>query len=276
MNYGLRHSYVDKNKNVKKNVATELESLSIILDKYINPTPKENFHEYLRGASNTITKNIYNDHDNTFKSLTKLRKNENIIVLSADKESCTVILSKADYVNKANKMIDEGIASGKYVETSDTTYTNLKRFQDSLYRHFKDKKCYDEIHLVSNQPARFFATAKTHKFKSLEEINVDQLKLLPIVDQTGTYIYNASKVIAKYLIPLAKNEFSISGTFTFPDLVKNASNSNKYEHVSYGIESLFTSIPVEETINYIVDIIYIRKKTEPLWKSRYLKKICLS
>ena len=68
---------------------------------------------------------------------------ENIIVLSADKEPCTVILNKADYVNKVNKMIDEGIASGKYVETIDTTHTDLKRFQDFHYRHFKDEKCYD-------------------------------------------------------------------------------------------------------------------------------------
>ena len=44
--------------------------------------------------------------------------------------------------------------------------------------------------------------------------------------QAGTYIYNASKVIAEYLKPLAKNEFTTSGTLTFPDLVKNASNSN--------------------------------------------------
>ena len=65
---------------------------------------------------------------------------------------------------------------------------------------------------VSNQPVRFFVTAKTHKFKSLEEINVDQLKLRPIIDQTGTYIYNASKVVAKYLKPLAKNEFTLTGT----------------------------------------------------------------
>ena len=76
---------------------------------------------------------------------------------------------------------------------------------------------------VSNRQARFFVTAKTHKFKSLEEINVDQLKVRPISDQTGTYIHNASKVVAKYLKPLAKNEFTISHTLTFPDFVKNAS-----------------------------------------------------
>ena len=63
-----------------------------------------------------------------FKSYTKLRKNENIIVLSAHKESCTGILNKADYVNKVNKMVDGGIASGKYVETSDTRHTHVKHF----------------------------------------------------------------------------------------------------------------------------------------------------
>ena len=68
---------------------------------------------------------------------------------------------------------------------------------------------YYEMRPVSNQPARFFVTAKRHKFKSLEEINVDQLKLRPISDQTGTYLYNPSKVIAKYLKPLAKTEFTI-------------------------------------------------------------------
>ena len=63
-----------------------------------------------------------------FKSLTKLWKNENIIVLSAHKESFTGILNKADYVNKVNKMIDGGIVSGKYIETSDTRHADVKHF----------------------------------------------------------------------------------------------------------------------------------------------------
>ena len=36
--------------------------------------------------------NVYRDKDNTFKLLNRLRKNERIVVLSADKEFCTVIL----------------------------------------------------------------------------------------------------------------------------------------------------------------------------------------
>ena len=91
---------------------------------------------------------------------------------------------------------------------------------------------------VSNQPARFFATAKTHKSDTIEDINVKDLKIRPIIDQTGTYIYDASKVVAQFLKPLARNEFTISDTLAFPELLKNIENSDDYDDVSYDVESL--------------------------------------
>ena len=48
----------------------------------------------------------------------------------------------------------------------------------------------------SNQPARLYGTSKTHKFETLEDINVANLKFWPIIDQTGTLTYNAAKVIS--------------------------------------------------------------------------------
>ena len=74
------------------------------------------------------------------------------------------------------------------------------------------------MHPQSNQPGRFFATAKAHKFDSVNDITLDKLELRPIIDQTGTYIYNASKAVAKYLRPLSKNKYSIDDTLTFPNL----------------------------------------------------------
>ena len=65
-------------------------------------------------------------------------------------------------------------------------------FQDFLYRHFYRTKYYDGMHPVSNQPARFLAPAKTHKFDTIEDINVKDLKLRPIIDQSGTSIYDVS------------------------------------------------------------------------------------
>ena len=65
---------------------------------------------------------------------------------------------------------------------------------------------------ISNQPAHFFATAKMQKFNNSQDINVKYLKLRPIIDKTGTYIYDASKIVAEFLKPLARNEFTISDT----------------------------------------------------------------
>ena len=57
-----------------------------------------------------------------------------------------------------------------------------------------------DIHfIVANQPVKLFATAKTHKFNNIEDINVDELKFRPIIDQTGTFTCNCSKVTAEYL-----------------------------------------------------------------------------
>ena len=81
---------------------------------------------------------------------------------------------------------------------------------------------------------------------------VDNLKLRPIIDLTGTYTYNSSKVIANYSRPLSKNRYTISDTLKFPDLLKRADTNANYEDVSYNVELLFNSIPVAETIEYIL------------------------
>ena len=50
-----------------------------------------------------------------------LRKDLDATVLTADKDYCTVILNKCDYLKKANDIIEEGVTQGKYVETTDST-----------------------------------------------------------------------------------------------------------------------------------------------------------
>ena len=96
-------------------------------------------------------KNIYSDKDTTFKSLNSLRKNnKDIVVLAAGKESCTVILNKDDYIKKVNDIIEDGIKQMKYIETTDDTYNELKRFQDILYRHFNKHEHYEEMRPRSN------------------------------------------------------------------------------------------------------------------------------
>ena len=114
---------------------------------------------------------------------------------------------------------------------------------------------------VCNRPGRLYASVKTHKFHNINEINLDQVKFRPIIDQTGTYTYNALQVISNYFKPLCINEFSIKDTLQFPQVLKDLPPLKEDEkYVSYDVESLFTNIPLKETIGYILEQIYVRNK----------------
>ena len=74
---------------------------------------------------------------------------------------------------------------------------------------------------ITNQPTRLFTTAKMHKFLNFNDINIFDLKLCPIIDETGTYLYDCSKVIPEYLNSLASNDYTISDALSFPLLFKD-------------------------------------------------------
>ena len=178
----------------------------------------EHFHEFLRGYTDIFTNNIYATKDYTYHNLRGMIQNKDIVVVKGDKDSSVVIMEKSDYVDKLEYMINDGIEKGTYVETTDNTLKDLSRFQDFLYRNFFNYEHYKDMKPDSNQPARLYGTAKTHKFEDLKDITVANLKFRPIIDQTGTFTYNAAKVISDYLRPLCKNDYSINDTQKFPTI----------------------------------------------------------
>ena len=122
---------------------------------------------------------------------------------------------------------------------------------------------------ISSQPARLFATRKTHKFIDIKQLNIN--KLHPIIDQTGTHLYDCSKINAQYLQPLAINQYTISETLSFPDILKENLLDSNEEYVSYVVDLVFTIIPLGETIDFILDEIYFQKKLEPFVRNQFSK-----
>ena len=106
----------------------------------------------------------------------------------------------------------------------------------------------------SNQPGQIYGTAKTHKFIDMNQVNLDSLKFRPIISQIGTYTYSAAQVIGEYLKPLCnENPYIIKNTQDFANIIKaQPPLSELEEYVSYDVESLFTNIPLNDTIEYIL------------------------
>ena len=84
---------------------------------------------------------------------------------------------------------------------------------------------------TTSQPTRLFATMKMQKFTDIKQLSINDLKLCPVIDQTGTHLLT-SKIIVQHLQLLAINKHTTSDTLAFPDILrKNLLDSNG-EYVS--------------------------------------------
>ena len=128
----------------------------------------------------------------------------------------------------------------------------------------------------SNEPAKMYDMAKTHKFGSTDNIKLTKLKFRPINDQTGTYTYTAAKVISLHLKPLCQSEYIIKDTQSFAKLIKELPPFQEdKENVSYDIEFLFTNIPIHDTIDYILEQIYVPYKLKPICSKLIFKHLLI-
>ena len=83
--------------------------------------PIEAFYEYLGSSTNILTKNIDADKNNTITSSQKLRKNKDIVILSADKDSRIAILNKMTTVNLM-KSLETVLLKGNTLKLLTTHY----------------------------------------------------------------------------------------------------------------------------------------------------------
>ena len=133
---------------------------------------------------------------------------------------------------------------------------------------FNDNEC-DKLYASGSAPARIYGSPKMHKFSSSDSFP----KFHPIVSSIGTFNYNLAHFLCDLCSPLVPNDYSCKDTFTFVSQIKNANLSNKII-VSYDVTSLFTSIPLQETIDIAINVIFNHNPNLNITKKE-LKKLFL-
>ena len=125
-------------------------------------------------------------------------------------------LDEMSYNNKTNKLINFAIRKGICViKENYAASAESKSSQKFVYRNLKKYEKHKEMRPTSSPPAKIFAAAKTHKFTDIKEININDLKLHPVINQTGTNLMTVRKQIANILQPLAINEYITFDTYLF-------------------------------------------------------------
>ena len=129
---------------------------------------------------------------------------------------------------------------------------SLQRFsRDLRQKNIFNENEYNKLYPSGSAPARIYGTPKMHKFSSRDSFP----KLRPIVSSIGTFNYNLARFLCNLLSPLVPNDYSCKDTFSFVSQIKNANLSKKFL-VSYDVTSLFTNIPLQETIDIAINLIF--------------------
>ena len=82
------------------------------------------------------------------------------------------------------------------------------------------------------------------------------LPLRPIVSSVNTPQYKLAKFIISDIMHAAKNEYTLENSKDLIDSTSNMNIPDSYFMASFDVESLYTDIPLKETIDIIVNSIY--------------------
>ena len=113
------------------------------------------------------------------------------------------------------------------------------------------KNEYDKLCSSDPSPPCIYGTPKMYKFSSRDWFS----KLRQIVSCIGTFNYNLAHFLCDVHSHLVPNNYLCKDTFSFVSQIRNANISGKFP-VSYDVNSLFTIILLQETIDLAINLIF--------------------
>ena len=252
---GLRFA-IPPSKTNKNDVFAEFEScihslkgLTINTAKYSNERFNNKFAEYAyaycQNYDNKTERNLTKEEMN---GLIDLKRDRSIVVCKGDKGNCVVLLRKSDYIVELENLLNDN-TKFRLLDEDPT----IKR-EEKLIRYLRKlksegsitNKLYDKLRPSGSQPARFYGLPKVHKTNH---------PLRPICASINSFNYQLASELANILSPYTFNRYTVKNTFTFVDEVKHLNLESSYL-CSFDVSSLFTCIPLDETINIALNYVF--------------------
>ena len=192
-----------------------------------------------------------------FAALKSLSKNKNLIIQKLDKGNSIAIIDKSDYLEKMRNILSD---SSKFTQVSVTEDKQLnfivnveKRITD-LLKDLKISEVISETVYKSLKPrgSKFgilYGLCKVHKHL------IDNCPpFRPIMSAIKTPTYNLAKFLVPLLEPITTNMYTVKNSFEFAKEI--ADQDPGLFMASLDVESLFTNIPLEETISVCCDSLF--------------------
>ena len=134
-----------------------------------------------------------------------------------------------------------------------------------------DKNEYKRMYPTGLRWGLFYTTGKVHKLQKGEGLN--ELTIWPIISHNGTVTYETAKFLNTLLALLEKSDCSIFDKKAFVNQVKGQRIPKGYKMISFEVKSLFTKVPLKETIDIILTKVYDENKIDRKISKSILKEL---
>ena len=185
---------------------------------------------------------------NDLSIIKSLKQDNNIIITRPDKGNGVVILDRQDYILKMTELLSD---TSKYRTLPHTdTLKHIKAIEDKLNRLTRPLKSnifnHQTLHTSGSSPGIMYGIPKTHK---------PNTPLRPVLSAINTPSYKLAKTFIPVLSHLTTIQFTVPDSFSLSELLHNTSFQQSYL-TSFDIQSLFTNIPISETIEIIMNSLF--------------------
>ena len=225
-----------------------------------------------RDAKNSIErfysdKPVHNLPKKVNIALKALAKNTKLVVSKPDKGNGVVLLNKEDYIEKMKVVLDDG-TKFKVKHNVDLYKSTLSLETKIRFILTKMKNCkiitekqYDTAYPKGSRPCLLYGLPKVHK---------NGAPLRPIMSASGSAVHGLAQLLVPILAPMTTNEYSVGNSLLFAEEL-GLSKLGGMTLASFDISSLFTNIPLDETIQIILDA-NANKKLGKVYNKTILKE----
>ena len=212
-----------------------------------------------------IRKNIDSSRDNLTnderKAIKSLRENPDIVIQRPDKGGGVVVMNRSDYNAKLENLISNSNKFQEITVEQDKQNTKIKKKINDIAKLYKGHQTlnyvYKQLHRVGEYPnGHLYGLPKIHK----DPIDPP---LRPIISMSGTVTHEIAQLLNDMIRPYIDNRYMLKSTDELLLHTKDLKLAPGEELVSLDVESLFTNVPVDETINIIIQRAYNHPNLPP-------------
>ncbi|KAG1682668.1 hypothetical protein GQR58_010742 [Nymphon striatum] len=200
---------------------------------------------------------IFSNDD--YRILRSLSTDKSIIISKPDKGRGVVLVNKDTYINRMTDIISD---PSKFSPINEPILKFSMKIEDKINNFLRKIKnlnlipeeLYKLLFVTGSGPGILYGLPKIHKpdFST-------KFQFCSIFAAYNTPSFKIAKYLVSILSNLTFNSYSVKDSFQFADEIRSFPNADRYFMASFDVESLFTNVPIHETIDICISKLFPSK-----------------